>query len=161
MRSCLVKELYDHITTKEPLLVNAFHDYEDDIAQVLSSENEIAFTTNLKLFKQKHYQDNSALFLSKTLKLLLEIPINAQKQLWLRKSEANYSEYFVWQLFKIVTKFIPNASLCFQIGEYKLESIKHEIDRRGDEKLKSCSYNADGCHTGVVGGKTGAVTVRG
>ncbi|RCH89866.1 hypothetical protein CU098_004885, partial [Rhizopus stolonifer] len=35
-----------------------------------------------------------------------------------------------------------------------LESIKHEIDRRDDEKLKSCSYNANGCHTGVVGGKT-------
>ncbi|KAI9017866.1 hypothetical protein CLU79DRAFT_720929 [Phycomyces nitens] len=58
------------------------------------------------------------------------------------------------QLFKIVTKFIDNGSLCFQIGEYKLESVKHEIDRRADEKSKACSYNADGCHTGVVGGKT-------
>lgn len=154
MRSCLVQELYDHMTIKEPLLVNAFHDYEGDIAQVFSSENEMAFATNLKQFKQKYQQDNGAMFLSKILKLLLTVPINTQKQLWLKKSEANYSEYFVWQLFKIVTKFINNSSLCFQIGEYKLESIKHEIDRRGEEKLKSCSYNADGCHTAVVGGKT-------
>lgn len=94
----------------------------------------MAFATNLKQFKQKYQQDNAALFLSKILKLLLTVPINTQKQLWLKKSEANHSEYFVWQLFKIVTKFISNSFLCFQLGEYKLESIKHEIDRRGKEK---------------------------
>jgi hypothetical protein len=91
--------------------------------------------------------------LSKVVKVLVEVPINAQKYQWLCKSEANYSEYLVWQLFKSVTKFSNCDTLCFQIGDYKLESIKNEIARRGDEKLKSCSYNADGCHTVVIGGK--------
>ncbi|KAI8641277.1 hypothetical protein BD408DRAFT_433481 [Parasitella parasitica] len=154
MRSCLVEELYDHIALKEPKYTNIFQNYEDDFAHIFNSENEMAFITSLKRFKLKYHQDKNALFLSKILKLLLEIPINAQIQLWLKKSEANYSEYFVWQLFKIVSRFIDNSIVCFQIGEYKLESIKHEIDRRGDEQLKSCSYNADGCHIGVIGGKT-------
>lgn len=153
MRSCLINELYNHMMPKEPTSTNAFHDYEEDIAQMFSSENEVVFVSCLKQFKGKHDQDNNALFLSKTIKLLLEVPISAKKQQWIKQNEANYSEYFVWQLFKIVTKFSSNNSLCFQIGEYKLESIKHEINRRDDEKLKSCSYNADGCHTGIVGGK--------
>lgn len=82
----------------------------------------------------KYHQDNNALFLVKTLKLLFTVPINSQKQLWLKKSEVSYSEYIVWKLFKIVTKFTNNDSLCFQIDEYKLESIKHEIHRCGDER---------------------------
>ncbi|KAI8081004.1 hypothetical protein BDF21DRAFT_24368 [Thamnidium elegans] len=154
MRSCLIKELYDHMTPKQPTLINAFHGYEKDIALVFSSKNEVEFIPNLKQFKHKYDQDNEALFISKILKLLMEVPINARKQLWIKKSEANYSEYFIWQLFKIATKYSSNNSLCFEIGEYKLESIKHEIDRRSDEKLKACSYNADGSHTGSIGGKT-------
>lgn len=51
--------------------------------------------------------------------------MNTQKQLRLKKSEANYSEYFVGQLFKTVTRFTDNGTVCFQIGEYKLETIRH------------------------------------
>ncbi|RCH90628.1 hypothetical protein CU097_012133, partial [Rhizopus azygosporus] len=40
------------------------------------------------------------------------------------------------QLFKIVTKFTNNDSICFQIDEYKLESIKHKIHRRGGKAVE-------------------------
>jgi hypothetical protein len=138
---------------KELILANGFDKYEEDMEDVFSSENEQAFLSNLKQFKYKYGHDKNALFLAKIMKLVIEVPLDTRKQQWIRKSEANYSEYFVWQLFKTVTKFINNDSLCFEIGEYKLESIKNEIVRRGDDKLKACSYNADGCHTCILGGK--------
>ncbi|KAL0075689.1 hypothetical protein J3Q64DRAFT_1769198 [Phycomyces blakesleeanus] len=88
------------------------------------------------------------------MKVLMGIPVNAQKQQWIRQSEANYSGYFIWELFKIVTEYSHNKTLCFEVGEYKVQAIKNEIIRRGDKELESCSYNVDGCHTALVGGKT-------
>lgn len=96
------------------------------------------------------HQDQKAFFLAET---LMEIPINSQKQIWIRQSEANYSGYMIWELLKIVTKFSSNQTLCFEVGEYKVQAIKNEIIRRGDNELKSCSYNADGCHTALIGGR--------
>ncbi|OBZ83010.1 hypothetical protein A0J61_08944 [Choanephora cucurbitarum] len=153
MRSNLVKELYDYINPREPNPTNAFSDYEDDMSHIFSSTSLATFVSRLKEFKRKKMEDKNALFLSKVIKLILEVPLDSQKQIWMKKSEANYSEYFIWQLLKAVSKFSSNSSLFFQIGEYKLESIKHEIERRNDDKLKDCSYNADGCHTTIVGGK--------
>ncbi|KAI8354672.1 hypothetical protein BD560DRAFT_449601 [Blakeslea trispora] len=139
---------------QKPNVINAFRNYEEDIAEVFSSEDSIVFASNLKKFKRKHDDDKNALFLSKIMKLLLDVPLDAQKTKWIQKTEANYSGYFVWELFKIVTKYSIESSLFFQIGEYKLDAIKHEIQRRDDNILKGCSYNADGCHTATIGNKT-------
>lgn len=154
MRTCLVRELYEHMMIQKPILYNAFDGFEEDTVKIFLSENESDFFSNLKQFKHKYHQDQKALFLAKIMKLLMKIPVNAQKQQWMRQSEANYSGYMIWELFKIVTDYSNNKDLCFEVGEYNVHAVKNEIIRREDKELKSCSYNADGCHTALVGGRT-------
>jgi hypothetical protein len=142
------------MTPNKPLLINPFHEYKDDIAEVFSSESEEEFMSKLKSFKHKYSLDKNVVFISKTIKTIMETPIKPLKQQLIRASEVNYSYYFVWKLFELVTGFINRYSLCFNIGEYKLESIKNEIVRRNDESLNSSYYNVDGCHTVVIEVKT-------
>lgn len=81
------------------------------------------------------------------------IPMNPLKLKWTRKNEANYSEYLVQQLMKQVTNAIAIDSICFEVGEYKLESIWLEILRRSDHRLKKCSYKSDGCYSVIINDK--------
>lgn len=113
--------MYDHLTTKESPLVNAFQNYEENIVQVFNSENEMVFATNLKQFKQKYHQDNIKLFLSKTLNLLLEIPIN------------------VTPILNYLSKSIQRTK--FKLGEIKLEVVSEDLKLVNDYRH---FYNADG-----------------
>lgn len=69
----------------------------------------------------------------------------------IEKSEANYSSYLIDPLMKIVGGLSEKKNCYYQIGEYKLEAINKEIKRRRDAKLMNTSYNADGCHTSLIG----------
>ncbi|CAO3675813.1 unnamed protein product [Rhizopus stolonifer] len=115
MCTCLVRELYEHMVIPKPILHNAFNGFEEDLMKVFLSEGFV--------FCQ------------------MKISVNAQKQQWIRQSEANYSGYLIWELFKIVTNYSNNKTLCFEVGEYKVQAIKNEIIRRDDKELKLCKLS--------------------
>lgn len=80
----------------EPTLHNIFREYEEEALQVFASDNQPVFCSRLKQFKHEHEQYNTALFISKIMKLLLQIHMNTQKLQWMKKEEANYVEYLIW-----------------------------------------------------------------
>ncbi|KAG0755640.1 hypothetical protein G6F35_007375 [Rhizopus arrhizus] len=150
MRPCLIKELYSLLVVNAATIYNAFETYKEDIIRLFASEDHKRFDINLKHFKGRNEQDRTAVFIAKVFKLMSTVSMNIQKLKWIKKSEANYSEYLVWQFMKQVTNAIESDFICFEMGEYKLKSISLEILRRNDSQLKSCSYKADGCHSVII-----------
>lgn len=100
MRPCLIKGLYSLLVINAATIYNVFEAYKEDIIRLFASEDHSRFDVNLKHFKGRNEQDKTAVFIAKFFKIMSTIFMNSQKLQWIKKSEANYSEYLVWQFIK-------------------------------------------------------------